>query len=79
MDITLFLNYLCVKANSPSVSQNSASLAQNSVSSLFGNSALETVPPTQKILLIFSHSSELFFESELHYSYMTSTQLIRVL
>ena len=35
--------YLCVKADSSSVSWNSPSLAQNSVSSLFGNSTLETV------------------------------------
>ena len=35
--------YLCAKANSPSFSQNSPSLPQNSVSSLFGNSTLETV------------------------------------
>ena len=35
--------YLCVNANSPSLSQNSPSLPQNSVSSLLRNSTLETV------------------------------------
>ena len=34
---------LCAKSNSPSVLQNSSSLEQNLVSSLFRNSALETV------------------------------------
>ena len=43
-ELSEFLSaHLCVNANSPSFSQNSPSLAQSSVSSLFRNSALETV------------------------------------
>ena len=45
---------ICAKANSPSFSQNSPSLPQSSVSSLFRNSALETVfPPLPNLLKFF--------------------------
>ena len=49
--------YLCVNANSPSLSQNSPSLPQNSVSSLLRNSTLETVFHPFPILRFWSGST----------------------